>query len=57
MVNKLDCDIVVSEFDFQFRYNVHFGLIPMGKLTVKASFSNLLNSTTNALLQESFGIR
>ena len=31
VVNVLDCDIVVSDFEYQLRYRIHFGANTFGK--------------------------
>ena len=51
--NMLDCDIVVSEFELESRYNVDFQTNTLGKgmnpLITRLSYE--LNSTTSVLLQ------
>ena len=32
MANVLNYDTVVSEFELQWRYNAHFGQMPLGKI-------------------------
>ena len=52
VVNMLDCDTVVSEFEFQSRYNIHFQTNALSKgMNSHIPFSNRLNSTTTVLFQ------
>ena len=52
MANVLDCDIVVSEFELQSRYNIHFHTNTFWKgMTPSYSPRYGLNSTTTVLLQ------
>ena len=51
MVEALDYEIVVSMFELQSRYYVHFRIIPLRKVWTPYPPSYGLNSTTTVLLE------
>ena len=55
MINAVDCGIVVSEFELQSRYYVHFRTSKGMKPPYPPSYG--LNSITTILLEEWLGIR
>ena len=57
VANVLDCNIVVSEFELQSRYYVHFRTIVLGKvMNSLIPSSNGLNNSTIVLAQSAGAI-
>ena len=51
MVKAMDCGIVVSEFELQSRYYVHFRTNTLGKVRTPLTSQQKINSTTTVLLE------